>query len=335
VSGGYTPLFASLTTGTLYGRWPDIGLFPIVLALANKHGIVDVTPAYLAGVTGLPIVDVTACMQRFCEPDPFSRSTAEGGARLTLLDPERRNWGWRVVNHARYRERGRKASYDSARTESGRDADRKKRERRASRLVPTCPDVSRDVPLSDADADANGGTPPARTEGAPAAPSIGFAKFKETYPRRSGDPGWKKAQRAWDARIKEGHSDGEMIAGATRYLAYIQAKGDVGTQFVKQAATFLGPDKAFELPWDPPVHLQNGGGHAHPACAILKQLIASDGAQPPRTDQIQAAIDAAGGWQAIKLHRRNDLPRIERQFCEGYEGSSTAPHRPSMQDGAQ
>ena len=29
---GYTPLFASLTTGTLCGRWPDSGLWPIVLS---------------------------------------------------------------------------------------------------------------------------------------------------------------------------------------------------------------------------------------------------------------------------------------------------------------
>ncbi len=38
---GYTPLFSSLTTGTLYGRWPDIGLWAVVLSLPDKGGIVD------------------------------------------------------------------------------------------------------------------------------------------------------------------------------------------------------------------------------------------------------------------------------------------------------
>ena len=40
---GYTPLFASLTTGTLCGKWPDVGLWPIILSLADRHGEVDVT----------------------------------------------------------------------------------------------------------------------------------------------------------------------------------------------------------------------------------------------------------------------------------------------------
>ena len=65
MSGGYTPLFSSLSTGTLCGRWPDIGLWPIVLSLADRHGIVDVTPAYIARVTGLDLEEVTACMKRF------------------------------------------------------------------------------------------------------------------------------------------------------------------------------------------------------------------------------------------------------------------------------
>ena len=65
MTGGYTPLFGSLTTGTLYGRWPDIGLWPIVLSLADRQGHVDVTPQYLAGITGLSVDDVLACMRRF------------------------------------------------------------------------------------------------------------------------------------------------------------------------------------------------------------------------------------------------------------------------------
>lgn len=147
---GYTPLFSSLTTGTLCGRWPDIGLWPIVLSLSDKNGIVDVTPAYIAGVTGLPVQEVVACMKRFCEPDQYSRSATDGGARLVLLD-DHRDWGWRIVNHGKYREKARKAAYDSERTASGADAARKQRERQQSRDVPRCPDESRAIPLSDSD----------------------------------------------------------------------------------------------------------------------------------------------------------------------------------------
>jgi hypothetical protein len=147
---GYTPLFDTLTQGTLCGRWPDIGLWPIVLSMSNKDGVVDVTPTYISSITGLGMEDVVACMRRFCEPDPYSRSQLEAGRRLVLLD-DHREWGWRIVNHTQYRERARKQAWDAERTASGRDAERKRRER-AERTddVPTCPDVSRLSPLSNA-----------------------------------------------------------------------------------------------------------------------------------------------------------------------------------------
>lgn len=150
---GYAPLFSSLTTGTLCGRWPDIGLWPIVLSLKDRYGVVDVTPDYLSRVTGLQLEAVSACMARFCEPDPYSRSEAEEGRRLVLLEPDRRNWGWRVVNSGLYRERARLQSKDAARTDSGADADRKRKER-SSPEVPRSPpnkESSPEVPLSDPD----------------------------------------------------------------------------------------------------------------------------------------------------------------------------------------
>lgn len=151
---GYVPLFGSLTTGTLCGRWPDVGLWPIVLSLSDRHGVVDVTPAYIANVTGLAVEDVVACMARFCAPDPLSRSGAEGGARLVLLDAHR-DWGWRIVNHAVYRERARKQMQQIEFTASGRDAERKRllRERKASSDVQRCPAVSGSVRPSDSDSD--------------------------------------------------------------------------------------------------------------------------------------------------------------------------------------
>jgi len=144
---GYVPLFDHLTTGTLYGKWPDIGLWPVLLSMADKHGRIDVTPQFIAGVTGLDIDEVAACIQRFCGPDKFSRTKADDGRRLEPIDPER-EWGWRVVNHAAYREKARLLAKDTARTNSGVDAERK----RAARERPP---LSPDFPLSDSDADAD------------------------------------------------------------------------------------------------------------------------------------------------------------------------------------
>lgn len=145
---GYTPVFNTVFTGTLHGRWPDTGLWLCILALSDKHGIVDCTPAYIASVTGLTVTDVEQCISRFMEPDQYSRTQAAEGRRLELVDAGR-PWGWRIVNHGKYREKARLHAKDSARTESGEDAARKA----LQRGVPRCPPVSPAVPLSDTDTD--------------------------------------------------------------------------------------------------------------------------------------------------------------------------------------
>jgi hypothetical protein len=83
-----------------------------------------------------------------------------------------------------------------------------------------------------------------------------FEEFWRTYPRRDGDNPKKRAKRAWNARLQGDPKSGiapatptEMIEGAKRYAAWIRARGEEGTRFVKQAATFLGPDSAFRETW--------------------------------------------------------------------------------------
>ncbi len=226
---GYTPLFQSLTTGTLCGKWPDIGLWPIVLSLADKTGVVDVTPDYLARITGLALGDVTACMERFCGPDPYSRTPTDEGRRLALIDPEHRAWGWKILNHAQYRERARKQQWDNERTASGRDAERKRNERAQkkgeSRNIPTRPDASRLSPLSDADTDADPSSGVledsdsrprhTRTKERPAYESREFhdqviGAYHKTLPELSAVKVWNaKRRQALNARIRERCKDGK------------------------------------------------------------------------------------------------------------------------------
>ena len=159
---GYTPIFDSLTRGTLCGRWPDIGLWPIILSLSDKDGVVDVTPLYIAGITGLPEPDVVACMARFCEPDQYSRSQDEGGRRLVLLD-DHRHWGWKIVNHGKYREKARKQSHQASATQSGRDAERKRAARKTSGDVRTRPAKSGEVRPSNTNANTDSNKEKERT----------------------------------------------------------------------------------------------------------------------------------------------------------------------------
>lgn len=145
---GYTPVFDTIFQGSLCGKYPDLPVWLVLLAMQQRGGIIDAHPSYIATVSGIPQTDVEAAIARFCEPDPSSRTPENDGRRLEAL-PDR-GFGWRVLNHEKYRRKASRFEYDRERTESGRDADRK----RLSRPVPTCPDKSRQVPPSEAEAEA-------------------------------------------------------------------------------------------------------------------------------------------------------------------------------------
>lgn len=144
---GYTPLYDHMLSGTLYGRWPHTGIWACLLSRASREGVIDEVPASLAAAIGIDAETLLRCIHDFMQPDPGSRTKDHDGRRLELLDPKR-DWGWRVLNHGKYREKARKQNYDRQRTETGADAERKQ-QARESREVPTSPAKSRAVPLSD------------------------------------------------------------------------------------------------------------------------------------------------------------------------------------------
>jgi uncharacterized protein YdaU (DUF1376 family) len=76
-----------------------------------------------------------------------------------------------------------------------------------------------------------------------------LSDFKLTYPPRSGDANWAGAARAGNARVREGHTVTEFLEGARRYAQFCRATDRIGTQFVQQPATFLGPRKGFLELW--------------------------------------------------------------------------------------
>lgn len=79
-----------------------------------------------------------------------------------------------------------------------------------------------------------------------------FQEFRAAYPARAGDQDWPRARSGASARLKEGHTTEQMIEGAKRYAAFVRATEKEGTEYVKQAGSFLGRGKAFLLPWLPP-----------------------------------------------------------------------------------
>ncbi|EMA2241532.1 helix-turn-helix domain-containing protein [Enterobacter hormaechei] len=84
-----------------------------------------------------------------------------------------------------------------------------------------------------------------------------FEQAWQAYPKRAGGNSKAAAWKAWKARIKDGVTTEAMLAGVSRYAVYVRATGSEGTQFVKQAATFFGPDRHFEEVWQPPAGKTN------------------------------------------------------------------------------
>lgn len=98
----YAKLFASLYQGTLRGRSHEILVFTNLLAHCDITGHVDKHFKAIAEETGLSIDEVKAAIVNLESPDHESRSPEAEGARIIQADAHRA-WGWRVVNHAKYR----------------------------------------------------------------------------------------------------------------------------------------------------------------------------------------------------------------------------------------
>jgi len=74
-----------------------------MIVLADVDGNVDMTEEALARRINVAVSTVSTAVHRLTQPDPRSRSAAEDGRRLVLLD-EHRSWGWHLVNRERYRD---------------------------------------------------------------------------------------------------------------------------------------------------------------------------------------------------------------------------------------
>lgn len=98
-----------------------------------------------------------------------------------------------------------------------------------------------------------------------------FEQAWQAYPKRAGGNSKAAAFKAWKARLKDGVKPEDMLAGVKRYAAYVRTTGSVGTQYVKQAATFFGPDRHFEEAWQTPSTPGGGRRSALPVSGFSEQ----------------------------------------------------------------
>ncbi|HID4550777.1 TPA: hypothetical protein ACXE7R_005135 [Enterobacter cloacae] len=101
--------------------------------------------------------------------------------------------------------------------------------------------------------------------------SPAFEEAWQAYPKRAGGNSKAAAWKAWKARIKDGVNTEAMLAGVNRYAGYVRATGSAGTQYVKQAATFFGPDRHFEESWRAPSGSVSGRPGGLPVSGFSEQ----------------------------------------------------------------
>jgi hypothetical protein len=113
-------------------------VFMDLLVLADDEGVIDKTDTAISRITNVPVDIVRMAIRRLCQPDLDSRSIEEDGRRLMLVDSHR-NWGWRIVNYAKYRT----IRDEEARRIANRSY---KREQRAKQKIPPSPPEQLEIP---------------------------------------------------------------------------------------------------------------------------------------------------------------------------------------------
>lgn len=164
----YGKIFESIYEGSLYGQWEAIVTFQQMIVLSSSDGVVDMTPPAIAARTSIPLDIITKGLEVLQQPDRYSRSPACDGRRIELLDPAR-PWGWRIVNHATYRQlatREEKRAADRERMAAKRAVGNMSQVVAESRVVSA---GVANVAYADADADANT-DPPSPSETSPQPP---------------------------------------------------------------------------------------------------------------------------------------------------------------------
>ena len=145
----YGKLFASMYDGTLYGQWQAIVTLQQMVILADEDGVVDITPPALAAKTSIPLEIIEKGLEQLSQPDKYSRSAAEDGRRIVLVD-EDRPWGWSIVNYRHYR------NLASREDKKRKDRERIAEKRNESKAVADCRNLSQpvaDVAHTDTDTD--------------------------------------------------------------------------------------------------------------------------------------------------------------------------------------
>lgn len=89
-------------------------------------------------------------------------------------------------------------------------------------------------------------------EGDMALPADWLEQIKGLYPKRHGDQGWSRVKMLVPFAIRNGAIWAQIFEGVRAYRAYCDLTEKTGTEFVKMARTFFGPDQCWMEDYDAP-----------------------------------------------------------------------------------
>lgn len=98
----FAKIFAQIFDSSIASDYVVRHVFMDLLVLADRDGVVDMTPDAISRRTNVPEDVVLHSIAELMKPDHKSRSNEESGKRLVPLDSHR-DWGWQIVNFEHYR----------------------------------------------------------------------------------------------------------------------------------------------------------------------------------------------------------------------------------------
>lgn len=120
-----------------------------------------------------------------------------------------------------------------------------------------------------------------------------FQRAWSRYPKRNGPNPMNLAAKNWAARLREGHSADEMIAGVERYAAHCLAEGKVGTIYTMQAKRFFSEEKVFLIEY-----------------SAAQQVTGNHRQGQPSTQHVNGIDYSSSIELAARLNARHNIPTV-------------------------
>jgi hypothetical protein len=221
-------------------------LWHYMIVLSDEDGVVDMTIPALARRTNIGAELVSVGIERLAAPDPSSRSPELEGRRIVPLEGQ--PYGWRLVNHAKYRDM--KNAYDRREYFRGY-----RRKRRAE---------GKDLAVHSEQDEQDLNTPEPSVGVGVSVGVNGFESFWQEYPRKVGK---RDAAKAWKQTAGERPPLAELLAALASLAKCRQWTRD-GGQYAPYPATWLRRGG-----WeDDAVALNRGGGNTNRQTADASDL---------------------------------------------------------------